>query len=440
MNDTETTSRASTTIMVVEDETIVRLVLETELSNLGYTVVAMAYSGEEAIEKAALFCPDIILMDIGLKGRTNGIDAAITIRTKYDIPAVFLTGRIDDQTLSMAKLAMPLGYILKPILSSTLKATLEIAMYTAQINAERKLIENSLLRSENELKIRNSILQICLNASEESIYKELLCFILSIQGSSYGVFGVFTEDGKLEVPFMTGETKGDRRTGSEKNMIHQTGRVEDIIQKTVAEKRTVIMNDGPFIVPDECILIDNTIVSPIVFRQEMIGLIQLANKAGGGYSTHDKDMLEVLCAHIAPILNERIERDLEEKRQNQVKKRIQENNRNDFALVEKLKHGIWVINTEMMTTYVNPFMEEMLGCQQEEMEDQSITGFICEYEDPKTTAFFSNNGEQGGNHRELTLRHKDGSQVFTHVSISPLKDEKGHPKGAVLGVNTVSKE
>lgn len=131
---------ASAQIMVVEDESIIAEDIQAMLETLGYTVPAIAFSGEEAIRKAAETRPDLVLMDIVLKGRMDGVAAAEYLRAHHRIPVIYVTAYADEQTLSWAKLTEPLGYILKPIDERELHTAIELALYKHQ--AEKKVQES----------------------------------------------------------------------------------------------------------------------------------------------------------------------------------------------------------------------------------------------------------------------------------------------------------
>ena len=112
-------------IMVVEDEGVVSIDIRNMLQKAGYSIAAVAFQGEEAVKKAAMSGPDLVLMDIGLKGEIDGIEAARRIRERFQIPVVFLTGFADDVTVAKAKEVNPSGFIIKPINEEELKKTLE---------------------------------------------------------------------------------------------------------------------------------------------------------------------------------------------------------------------------------------------------------------------------------------------------------------------------
>ena len=124
-------------ILVVEDELIVSMELKSRLNDLGYSVCGTVASGEEAIEQANKQEPDIILMDINIKGAYDGVQAAEIIKSDHDIPIIFITAFTDPQTLQRAKITEPYGYIIKPFEDRDLHTSIEIAIY--KHNMEKKL-------------------------------------------------------------------------------------------------------------------------------------------------------------------------------------------------------------------------------------------------------------------------------------------------------------
>jgi PAS domain S-box-containing protein len=141
-------------ILIVEDEAISALALARSLQSMGHAVTAIVDTAEDAIERAGTDRPDIMLMDIRLKGILDGISAADTIRLRFDIPTVFLTAYMDDERLERAKLTMPFGYLLKPVQDRDLKVTLEMALYVARLSRERDL--EAARRRESEEKYRTA--------------------------------------------------------------------------------------------------------------------------------------------------------------------------------------------------------------------------------------------------------------------------------------------
>jgi len=144
-------------ILIVEDEAIVANDIQMRLKKLGYIPCAIASSGEEAIQKAAKMQPNLVLMDIVLKGQMNGIEAAQEIRERFGIPVVYLTAYADEKTLTRAKVTEPLGYILKPFGEGELHSSIEIALYKHEV--EKKLKESEeryreLVQNANSIILR----------------------------------------------------------------------------------------------------------------------------------------------------------------------------------------------------------------------------------------------------------------------------------------------
>ncbi|MDG6257594.1 MAG: response regulator [Methanomicrobiaceae archaeon] len=114
-------------IMVVEDDVIIASLIENRLKKLGYEVCGICDAGEDAIVNAAEHRPDLVLMDIRLRGAIDGIDAAGEIRSDIGIPCIFLTSYSDRDTIERAKAIRPEGFILKPFTDDALRSAIEIA-------------------------------------------------------------------------------------------------------------------------------------------------------------------------------------------------------------------------------------------------------------------------------------------------------------------------
>nr|WP_305891131.1 response regulator [Methanolobus chelungpuianus] len=115
--------------MVVEDENIIALNIKKKLKSFGYTVPAIVSTAEDAIKMTEITFPDLILMDVMLKGEMDGVQAIEEIRKKFDIPVIYLTAYSDDEVLERAKLTQPYGYIVKPFKANDLRTNIEIALY-----------------------------------------------------------------------------------------------------------------------------------------------------------------------------------------------------------------------------------------------------------------------------------------------------------------------
>jgi PAS domain S-box-containing protein/putative nucleotidyltransferase with HDIG domain len=125
---------ANIRVLVVEDESLVSRDIHNMLRSLGYQVVGVVSTGEEALRLAESASPDIVLMDIVLKGEIDGIMAAERIWENFGIPVVYLTAYADEPTLQRAKVTEPFGYILKPFDERELQTTIEMAFYKAKMD------------------------------------------------------------------------------------------------------------------------------------------------------------------------------------------------------------------------------------------------------------------------------------------------------------------
>jgi len=130
-------------ILIVEDENIVAIDLQKRLMNLGYEIVDVISTGEEAVQRAIATSPDLVLMDVRLKGKVDGIEAASTLRFQYGIAVVYLSAYADNDTLKRASKTEPFGYILKPFEERELHTTIEMALYRRDL--ERRFKENETL-------------------------------------------------------------------------------------------------------------------------------------------------------------------------------------------------------------------------------------------------------------------------------------------------------
>lgn len=155
-------------ILVVEDEYIIANEIKEILVDLGYVVPYIVASGEDALQKTKECKPDLILLDIKLKGEMNGIETASKIHSLYDIPVIYLTAYVDKKTLDRAKITSPYGYLVKPFNDRELHASIEIALYKhrAEKERERLLIEQKRLITElnealDKVKTLSGFIPIC---------------------------------------------------------------------------------------------------------------------------------------------------------------------------------------------------------------------------------------------------------------------------------------
>ncbi|MDQ3830199.1 MAG: response regulator, partial [Candidatus Tectomicrobia bacterium] len=195
-------------IMVVEDESIVAEDMKAMLEGFGYTVPVVAFSGEEAVKKAFDTHPDLVLMDIVLKGQMSGVEAVERIRSRCNIPVVYVTAYADEKTVRRAKATQPFGYILKPFDARELQTAIEIALYKHQM--EKKLHE------------REQRLSLTLRSIDDAI---------------------ITTDSRGRVTFMNPRAEALTGWSQDEGLGHQVTQVLQIRQDTAAEG----LPESPFV-------------------------------------------------------------------------------------------------------------------------------------------------------------------------------------------------
>ncbi|MBF0528200.1 MAG: response regulator [Deltaproteobacteria bacterium] len=184
-------------IMIVEDEVLIAADLALTLESLGFEICGKAASAEKTLQVIEKELPDIVMMDIALQGKMDGIEAAEVIRDQWSIPVVFLTACDDADRMKRARLAYPFGYLLKPVQERNIKITVEMALYVGKMDKARKQIKKRL-QNEREL------LRLCHFATDErELIKGLTLYFKRILGCD--AVGVRLQNGD-DFPYY--ETRG----------------------------------------------------------------------------------------------------------------------------------------------------------------------------------------------------------------------------------------
>lgn len=154
-------SHPSRKLLVVEDEALVAEDIAGHLRNLGYNVVGVVDNGEEAVRQAFALMPDLVLMDVQLRGGMDGTEAARQIRVSCGRPVIFLTGHSDPSVIKRAKESEPYGYILKPFSERELRIQIEMALYRHQMETERAQLKLELEIAHENLRTLRGLLPLC---------------------------------------------------------------------------------------------------------------------------------------------------------------------------------------------------------------------------------------------------------------------------------------
>ena len=153
-------------ILIIEDELIEAMSFEQSLKSVGFEVVGISSTGEDALNKVAELKPDLVLMDIILKGDMDGIVTAAKINENYDIPIIYLTAHPEKSTVDRAKLTSPYGYLIKPVNITVLKNTIDMALYKHRTDKKLKESEKKLKASFNQAPVG-----MVLSGADRRIFK-----------------------------------------------------------------------------------------------------------------------------------------------------------------------------------------------------------------------------------------------------------------------------
>ncbi len=194
-------------ILIVEDEIIIAMELSHRLKRAGYEVISTVTNGEEAVEKVVALSPDLILMDIHIGGRIDGIETAELIHSKKNIPIIYLTAFSDDKTLERAKLTEPYGFLLKPFEQRELETTIQVALYKFNIESRRRKNEiwlDATLKNINDGIITTDIdgkINFANNAAVEILATNKMDLLGQMVSNIFNVIDYDTNSG-LENPVM----------------------------------------------------------------------------------------------------------------------------------------------------------------------------------------------------------------------------------------------
>lgn len=345
-------------ILICEDEVMLRKDLDRSLSNLGYEITGRISSGREAVRMAAETRPDLILMDIKLRGKMDGIEAAERIRSQYDIPVVYVTGFSEKDILERAKRTEPYGYLSKPVRLQELRTTIETALYRHQ--ADKRVRE-----SERNLRVRERIARILLSRENEAeVYSAVLEVVQEALQSKYGIFGYIDEEGVLVCPSMTRDIWKECQI-PEKTHVFPRKTWGGLWGRVLTQSETLYSN-GPFTTPLGHVPIESALAAPIIHEGEVIGLIHVANKRSG-YDERDRELMEGIGDFVAPVLAGRLRAQREEKERRKAEQNVRDERERAQAYLDAARVMMIAFDLEGNVTLVNKKTCEVLGYEADEI-------------------------------------------------------------------------
>ncbi|MBA4149484.1 MAG: response regulator [Verrucomicrobia bacterium] len=153
-------------IILAENNSSFAEEMKERLSALGYTVLAVAETGPEAVQKTDELRPELVLVDMQLNGVFDGIEAADQIRAGFQIPVVYLTDFSDEYSIQRAKITDPFGYLFKPFKDRELEITIEMALYRFSMQQEREGLIRELQEALTEVRRLSGLLPMCLSCKK----------------------------------------------------------------------------------------------------------------------------------------------------------------------------------------------------------------------------------------------------------------------------------
>ena len=219
-------------ILLVEDEGIVAQDLQETLVQLGYPVIGIASEGVQAVCMAEELQPGLIVMDVGLQGEVDGIQAAKMILERFHIPVIFLTGHRDMETLQRAVRTGPLGYILKPFQEVELRSAIEVAIHKHRADVALREREEALRRNAELLKSLSLIDELTQLHNRRGFF-ELARQDLKIAKREQHSMGLFFIDlnGLKQINDNLGHQSGDEALRDAADILRQTFRDSDILAR-----------------------------------------------------------------------------------------------------------------------------------------------------------------------------------------------------------------
>ncbi|MBU7029717.1 MAG: PAS domain S-box protein [Theionarchaea archaeon] len=329
--------------LIVEDEGIVAKDMKNRLERLGYAVVAMVSSGEEALKKVEEMCPDVVLMDIVLKGEMNGIEAAEQIRTQFNIPVVYVTAYADENTLQRAKITEPYGYILKPIGDRELHIAIEMALYKHEMEKRVQESEQWLFTT------LKSIGDVVIATDTQG----LVTFMNPVAETLTG----WTRKDAVGRPLDDILTIVDEETGRKiENPAQRVlqGIAQEIDHKMLTKNGVKIhIDESAALIKDD----KGTIIGVVVVLRDITKRTRAERtleRTEKKYKVGQQELKEL----------------------KQMEKALRESEKKYRELVESIDEIVYTIDSKGAITYVSPALTSITGYQPLEIIDRSFTEFV----------------------------------------------------------------
>lgn len=422
---------AETSVWIVEDESIVAMDLKTRLLKMGYSVAGISGYAEEAIEEIRLNPPDIVLMDIVLKGEMDGIEAAAIIREELEIPVVYLTAYSEEGTISRAKMTEPYGYILKPFMERDLQIAIEIALYKSSMERRLRSSERWLkttMQSMGEgiiatdtggvVRFMNPVASRLTGVSEDEAIGTLLGAVFRIESGA----GSQGADPVLEA------LRDQRAIHSDQLMVLVS---PDGTRRFVEYTATPIMDEKEHL--SGAVLIFRDISDRVRIEEEL--------------RRHREHLEELVAERTLELrkVNARLEQtlhyiDMAEKKW--VEEALVSEVADNYAGQPRMPDGLISIDPDLHIQLINYAAEEMIGWTQKEAENQPLSAILSLEGHSKDAIAKQLRSVVAGGAREpmelnCVLLRRDRVRMPVWISVEPFRDHSGAIIGATVSIHRI---
>ena len=405
-------------ILIVEDEAIVAMDIESRLTAMGYAIAGRAASAEQALALAKEAQPDLILMDIRLQGEMDGIDAALEIHKYFRIPVIFVTAYSEETTLERAKLAEPFGYILKPFDDRELKSAIEIALYKHR--TEQEILQMSRLYAVLS-HVNEAIIHI---ATRDELFQAVCRVVVGYGEVDLAWVGWLERESGRIMPVAWFGEESEMLSQADFYADHQP-EGEGNPGRAIREARPVICNDCG---AAECSFPAEKVPSrfgfqscasfPLWLKGEVRGVLNLCVSGSAFFKTAEIDLLGEVAADLSFALDK-----IEGDRQRQ---QAEAQLRKLSAAVEQTPAVVVITDPSARIEYVNPAFTRITGYTMEEALGKNPS-LLKSGETPDEV--YHDLWQTITSGREwrgiLHNRRKDGTMFWERVVISAVRDEMG---------------
>ncbi len=385
-------------ILIVEDEAISALYLKNLLTRLKYQVLDIVASGENAVTRAGDLKPDLVLMDIRLAGEMDGIQAADIIHSNHDIPVVFLTAHLDEDSMRRAMSTDPAGYVPKPTSERELRGTIEMALKNDLLKKQLRASEARFRRIFNTASVSISEIDFsqvkkALDDLRQSGISDLQTYLETNSKYLRELLSLVeildVNDWNLQL-----FNAPDRKKFS--SALRKFIRAEGLI---IFQKLVLAIWKGESYYEGEGVIRTLT-------GEKKYVTMNVAFLTGG------IDLSRVLM-----IVTDITEGKLAEAA-------LRESEEKYRRMVNTAQEGIWILDANYKTSFVNNRILEMFGYKTEEMIGHEVEDFLF----PEQHAFYKdrlNVRENGITERyEMRFRSKAGLEQWVIISAAPMLDER----------------